>query len=230
MCATLSCCLCKTAIYYCCVRGAFNVESGLASAATVCNRRLFASILMSTCGHHLYQYNIFIFADYILSFLHCSISLAQYIDQYFFSIRRGGNSPPIVKDNTLNVILNTVKMTCNKSPPPPMKLAVKSLLLLLSLTAPQLVTSFIPSNNHQLNTVKLHQKRVDHEQHSIILNCNNINDEECNFDQIDIQNNQKQQWQNQQQQKQQTERRGGGSVTSNIMGLITGQLYATKVR
>src|SRR6056300_1675097 len=104
-------------------------------------------------------------------------------------------------------------MTCNKSPPP-MKSAVTSLLLLL-LTAPQLVTSFIPSNNHQFNTVKLHVKRIDHEQNSLILNCNNINDndEECNFDQIDIQSK-KQQWQNQQQQKQQ--RRVGGSVSSNI--------------
>ena len=66
-------------------------------------------------------------------------------------------------------------MTCNKSPPP-MKSAVTSSLLLLLLTAPQLVTSFIPSNNHQFNTVKLHQKRIDHEQNSLILNCNNIND------------------------------------------------------
>ena len=122
-------------------------------------------------------------------------------------------------------------MTCNKSPPP-VKSAVTSLLL-LSLTAPQLVTSFIPSNNHQFNTLKLHQQRIDHEQNSIILNCNNVNDDdddECHFDQIDIQSNMKQQWQNQQQQKQQTERRVGGSVTSNIMGLITGQIYATKVR
>ena len=102
-----------------------------------------------------------------------------------------------------------------------MKSAVTSSLLLLLLTAPQLVTSFIPSNNHQFNTVKLHQKRIDHEQHSLILNCNNIDDagyEECQFDQIDndIQNNR--------------QRRVGGSVASNIMGLITGQLYATKVR
>ena len=88
----------------------------------------------------------------------------------------------------------------------------------------------VPSNNHQL--VQLHQKRIDHdhEQHSIVK-CNNIDDagyEECNFDQIDIQSNKKQeQWQNQQQQQQ---RRVGGSITSNIMGLITGQLYATKVR
>jgi hypothetical protein len=111
-----------------------------------------------------------------------------------------------------------------------MKSAVTSLLLLL-LTAPQLVTSFIPSNNHNFNTVKLHQKRIDHdhEQNSLILNCNNINDndEECHFDQIDIQSNKQEQWQNQQQQQQ---RRVGGSVTSNIMGLITGQLYASKVR
>jgi hypothetical protein len=107
-----------------------------------------------------------------------------------------------------------------------MKSAVTSSLLLLLLTAPQLVTSFIPFNNHNFNTVKLHQKRIDHEQHSLILNCNNIDDagyEECQFDQIDndIQNNDIQ---------NNRQRRVGGSVTSNIMGLITSQLYATKVR
>lgn len=109
-------------------------------------------------------------------------------------------------------------MRCNKSPPP-VKSAVTSLLL-LSLTAPQLVTSFIPSNNHQLNTLKLHQQRIDHNHKHSIVNCNNINDdeEECHFDQTnnDIQNNR--------------QRRAGGSITSNIMGLITSQLYATKVR
>lgn len=107
-------------------------------------------------------------------------------------------------------------MRCHKSSP--VKSAVTTSLLLLSLTAPQLVTSFIPSNNHQLNTLKLHQQRIDHNQRSIV-SCNNIYDDEeaCNFDQInDIQNNR--------------QRRAGGSITSNIMGLITGQLYATKVR